>query len=103
MYFIRILMAKLKSYFSKAPEVTCVNCGASSKDVAMGHCRMLDRCVPSQNSELLDKTSDDTIIEAFAKGQRLFAETGRPLCFKCCEANGYVCYVCELEKAEERR
>lgn len=102
MYFTRMLLARLRSYFKGWGHMNCVNCGASSKDVAMVRCRMRDRCIPSQNEAILASKTDDELIAAFHGGQRPFVEEGRPLCLPCAEASAYVCYVCELEAAEEK-
>lgn len=102
MYFIRALVARLRNYFRRGPAVLCVNCGASSDDVLMLRCRMRDRCIPSQNEAILASKTDDELIAAFHSGQRPFVDEGRPLCSACSTQSNHVCYVCELEAAEEK-
>jgi hypothetical protein len=97
-------MAKFASSFNRNGVVTmCVNCGQESTEVTMLRCRMVERCITSQNGEIIGASKDDDLIEAIRSGRKPLAEEGRPLCAPCCTKSNFTCYVCELEAASERR
>lgn len=97
---IQMLKAKLFGSKKGRPpmleKLTCTNCGwVLSKD-RMTSCRMLDRCVPSQNTAIATAFTEDQLVDKLSSG-RAYSDGGRPLCYPCAEDNKYVCYVCELE------
>lgn len=87
---IKIWWMLLRWRMRGQPEATCINCGPTKS--MMVHCCMIERCVESQRREYLN---------ALVIPPELL--TGRPLCIKCADANHYVCWVCELELAEEKK
>ncbi len=80
--------------------LSCANCGTTRIATLMTSCRMLDRCLPEQNSEISGRYSSEQLERMILQKRRVYADTGRPLCYACAEANRYVCYVCELASKE---
>jgi hypothetical protein len=103
MSIIRIWLAKLGNYFRGLMATRCTNCGATSDEVAMLRCRMRDRCIYSQNMEIIARSKDDELVDSLRVGGRPFVDSARPLCVRCADASKYVCYICELEYSEEAR
>ena len=81
----------------------CSNCGTHSIGMAMTRCRMLDRCIPSQNLAITEHYQGDALEKVVLSGKRIFAEEGRPLCHKCANANNFTCWLCEIEALEEKK
>jgi hypothetical protein len=80
---------------------SCINCGPVPEGIILVSCRMVDRCIASQNSDITRSLSQRELEEVVYSGRRVYAETGRPMCLPCAEANHYVCFVCELEASKE--
>ena len=88
----------------RAPQMlkTCINCSAQKDERLMTACRMRDMCVESRNREILNAD----IYRGLGDGgihHTPPVDEARTLCYKCAEAGGYVCWVCELEFKEASR
>lgn len=86
------------SLFQRTP---CTNCGSPVYNP--DHCRMIDRCIESQNKVVWDTLSGDDMRRLLAEGKRIFKNQPRPLCKPCGQENSFICYWCDLEVNMEVR
>ena len=92
-----------KVFGVKMPKYICSNCGIEKSHVLMTHCRMVDRCIPSQNLRITLSIDHEELVRKLATGERIYVDVGAPLCYRCAQENQFTCYHCELEAMEERK